>query len=307
MTALINLHRPKGFNDSSQFALNPSTGDLLQWEWESLNPEDFSLDKDGNVFHNCDDKQSWSRVVRHGQNANNFFDQGAEAAQGPPQTKVFGGRTPLKPKFNSSYKGRIQLRTEKYRKKKYKNSRWRAQNKNQQRRNKKRKREKVFKKAVFASKVSTVPEVDVCFHCLITSETDNIFNCPLERYCCDFCEKKFDGVRLTTKCCGFCLTLFYRSKFCEDCEKNLGEWSPDWRFKLKIPREHHPSRCNCEGCFQYRSHPCADCGMMSHTAQRCPWGTYSEDGDNQDDYEADYEGDEIQEAVRDDYLFGWDH
>ena len=92
MTALINLHRPKGFKDSSQFALNPSTGELLEWEWESLNPEDFSLDKDGNVFHNCGDKQSWSRVVRHGQNANNFFERGASAPQDPPDQSACGLR-----------------------------------------------------------------------------------------------------------------------------------------------------------------------------------------------------------------------
>ena len=318
MAALINLHRPKGFKDSSKFALNPSTGDLLQWEWESLDPEDFSLDKDGNVFHNCDDKQSWSRVVRHGQNANNFFERGASAPQDPPQTKVFGGRTPLKPKFNSSYKGKIQLRTKKYRKKKYKNSRWRSQNKKEQRR--KRKREKVFKKAVFASKVSAVPEVDVCYHCLVTSEEDNIFNCPMERFCCDFCEKKFDGVRLTTKCCGNCLTLFYRCRFCEDCEKNLGEWSPDWRMKLEIPRCEHPKHCRCQECYQYRARPCHSCGMTCHAAVYCPWnddisqamrfrGWEIEHANHADryyeEYYAEYYADEFEQQVRDDYLFGW--
>ena len=317
MAALINLHRPKGFKDSSKFALNPFTGDLLQWEWESLNPEDFSLDKDGNVFHNCDDKQSWSRVVRHGQNANNFFDQGAEAPQDPPpKYRVFGGGSPLKPKSTSSYKGKIQLRTKKYRKKKYKNSRWRAQNKREQRR--KRKREKVFKKAVFASKVSAVPKVDVCYHCLVTSEEDNIFNCPKERFCCDFCEKKFDGVRLTTKCCGHCLTLFYRCTFCEDCEKNLGEWSPDWRMKLEIPRCEHPKHCKCQECYQFRwLCPCHACGMACHTAEACPWraditaaGRYrawevAHDYRNDHYYYEEYYADGIQEAVRDDYLFGW--
>jgi hypothetical protein len=108
MTALINLHRPKGFKDSSQFALNPSTGELLEWEWESLNPEDFSLDKDGNVFHNCGDKQSWSRVVRHKQNANNFFEKEKKyTLSGVSHKKV---KSPRGSKFNSSYKGRIQLR-----------------------------------------------------------------------------------------------------------------------------------------------------------------------------------------------------
>ena len=328
MAALINLHRPKGFKDSSKFALNPSTGDLLQWEWESLNPEDFSMDKDGNVFHNCDDKQSWSRVVRHGQNANNFFERGASAPQDPQETfleKVFqkslGGRTPLKPKFNSSYKGKIQLRTKKYRKKKYKNSRRRAQTKKQQRR--KRKREKVFKKAVFASKVSAVPEVDVCYHCLVTSEEDNIFNCPIERFCCDFCEKKFDGVRLTTKCCENCLTLFYRCRFCEDCEKNLGEWSPDWRMKLEIPRCEHPKHCKCQECYQFHwLTPCFNCGMTCHAARACPWRADIAEAERTraweaamdrcdryyEEYYADYANhyyEEFEQQIRDDYLFGW--
>ena len=318
MAALINLHRPKGFSDSSKFALNPSTGDLLQWEWETLNPEDFSMDKDGNVFHNCDDKQSWSRVVRHGQNANNFFERGVESPQDPQETKVFGGRTPLKPKFNSSYKGKIQLRTQKYRKKKYKNSRWRAKTKKQQRR--KRKREKVFKKAVFASKVSAVPEVDVCYHCLVTSEEDNIFNCPIERFSCDFCEKKLEGLRLTTKCCENCLTLFYRCRFCEDCEKNLGEWSPDWRMKLEIPQHEHPNHCKCQECYQFRwLCPCHTCGMECHTAEACPWraditaaGRYrawevAHDYQMDHHYEEYFDAyfDRMEQEIRDDYLFGW--
>ena len=315
MTSLINLHRPKGFSDSSKFALNPSTGDLLQWEWESLNPEDFSMDKDGNVFHNCDDKQSWSRIVRHGQNANNFFKQGAEAPQDPlPKYRGVVGLRHPKPKFNSSYKGKIQLRTQKYRKKKYKNSRRRAQTKKQQRR--KRNREKVFKKAVFASKASVVPEVDVCYHCLITSEEDNIFNCPMERFCCDFCEKKFDGVRLTTKCCEVCLTHQYRKAFCKDCEKNLGEWSPDWRMKLDIPRCEHPKHCECQECYQFHwLTPCFTCGMTCHTARACPWRAdiaqavryraWEEDAGGSDRYYEDYYGDEFEQQVRDDYLFGW--
>ena len=213
---------------------------------------------------------------------------------------MFGGRSPLKPKSTSSYKGKIQLRTKKYRKKKYKNSRWRAQNKREQRR--KRKREKVFKKAVFASKVSAVPKVDVCYHCLVTSEEDNIFNCPKERFCCDFCEKKFDGVRLTTKCCGHCLTLFYRCTFCEDCEKNLGEWSPDWRMKLEIPRCEHPKHCRCQECYQFRwLRPCHACGMTCHTAQRCPWGLQMSFYEVMEDYLED----ELEQQHRDDYLFGW--
>jgi len=66
-------------------------------------------------------------------------------------------------------------------------------------------------------------------------------------------------------------------------------------MKLKIPQEHHPPHCKCEQCFQYRwSRPCLFCGMIEHTSHNCPWGIYD-----------DYEDDRIQEAVRDDYLFGW--
>jgi hypothetical protein len=281
---------------------------LLEWEWESLNPEDFSLDKDGNVFHNCGDKQSWSRVVRHKQNANNFFEKEKKyTLSGVSHKKV---KSPRGSKFNSSYKGRIQLRKKKYKNQKYKNSRVRriiVSDKKIVKRNKKRKDKKAFKQAVTSNEVSIIPTIESCEWCHKSSDRVNIFSCPREKYCCDFCEKSFDGLRLDGKMCGGCLHIVFRSNFCDDCEKNLGGWDINWRLKLEIPREHHPSRCNCEGCFQYRSHPCADCGMMSHTAQCCPWGTYSEEGDNQDDYEADYEGDEIQEAVRDDYLFGWDH
>jgi len=291
MTTFINLHRPKGFSDSSKFALNPSTGELLEWKWESLDPEDFSLNQNGDVFHNCGDKKSWSRVVRHGENANNFFEEVEEKCEiaSHRSKKVWGGDAP---KFNTSYKGKIQLRKKKYKKRKYKNSKMRKQKWPD-----KRRKEKVFKKAVATREItkSAVPVIEKCQWCRTSSENDNIFNCPQERHCCDFCKKCFEGFRLNGKVCNYCLHLVYRSNFCDDCKKNLGEWNVNWRMKLKIPQEHHPPHCKCEQCFQYRwSRPCLFCGMIEHTSHNCPWGIYD-----------DYEDDRIQEAVRDDYLFGW--
>ena len=121
MAALIKLHRPKGFSDSSKFALNPSTGELLEWEWEHLDPEDFCLDEGGDVFHNGNDKKSWSRIVRHGENANNFFEKKITLFKKVNQKK--GDVRAEHPHLNNtSYKGKIRLRKKKYKTKKYKNS-----------------------------------------------------------------------------------------------------------------------------------------------------------------------------------------
>ena len=138
----------------------------------------------------------------------------------------------------------------------------------------------------------------------MSSEVDNIFNCPLEKHSCDFCEKTFDGVRLNGKVCGFCLRLDYRNGFCDDCKENLGEWNADWRMKLNIPREFHPKSCKCEDCFQFRwLYPCFNCGMTEHAAICCPWINDSERWDNEM-YEYWDDGDRIEQAVRDDYIFG---
>ena len=70
---------------------------------------------------------------------------------------------------------------------------------------------------------------------------------------------------------------------------------------LQIPQEHHPLRCKCKYCIEFKwQRPCFDCGMMCHAAQNCPWGRYVEEANNQDD-------DRIQEAVHDDYLWGAEH
>ena len=58
--------------------------------------------------------------------------------------------------------------------------------------------------------------------------------------------------------------------------------------------------------------------MESHSYKSCPWRdqmawpppVYIEEGNSQDDDYNDYyddDEDRIQEAVRDDYIFGWDH
>ena len=290
MSILVNLYCPKGFKDSDKYALNPSTGELIKWKWKNLKPEDFSVDQDGNIFHNCNDKQNWSRVVRHGQSARNFFEKKTSLAPRTSRKKAKMAY-PSGSKFNISYKGKVQLRKKKYRNTKYKNSRRRSivQDKKQRGRNKKRKREKAFKRAVASNKVTVVPEVDVCFHCLVTSESDNIFNCPLERHCCDFCDKKFDGARQTCKVCDYCLHRAYRTKFCEDCIQNLGEWHVNWRMQFNIPQQSHPQRCNCQECFEHRwVHPCADCGNENHTAQYCPWGSMADTNLLAENYEWEY-------------------
>ena len=322
MATLINLYRPKGFSDSSKFALNSSTGELLEWEWESLNPEDFSLDKNGNVFHNCNDKKSWSRIVRHGENANNFFEEEINLF-GKGFTKSFSCKEVVSQRRrkhakgqppNTSYKGRIQLRKKKFKKKKYKNSKMRKQKWPD-----KRRKEKVFKKAVATREItrSGIPAIERCQYCLVSNEVDNIFNSPQERHRCDFCKKSFDGIRLKGHVCEYCLRVVFRTNFCDDCKQNLGEWTPDWRIKLNIP--HHPMRCNCKNCIKI---PCFNCEMNCHSYKVCPWrdqwsclsqhhgrrfamtvgpGGYPAEYWTDDDYEAD----RIQEAVRDDYLFGW--
>ena len=314
MATLINLHRPKGFRDSSKFALNSDTGELIDWEWESLNPDDFSLDKEGNVFHNCNDKKSWSRLVRHGENANNFFEKSIKTHTpvSRQEKKNEGGKS-----FHgvhTSHRGKIRLRKKKYKNKKYKNSRWRCiivQDKKRKRENRKRKRKKERKKAVIFNEKTLGDgacgaSIERCKLCLTSSEIDNIFNRPQESRCCDFCDKIFDGIRVDCKVCSYCLHLVYRKIFCEDCKINLGEWNVDWRMKLNIPREHHPERCRCQECFQIRwLRPCFDCGMTCHTAMNCPWGTKIAADDEMWEYWA-MEDDEREAIIRDDYLFGWD-
>ena len=111
MTALIKLHRPEGFRDSDKWALK-STGELLRWPRKDLNPNDFNMDQYGNMFHNCPEGKSWSRVVRHGENANNFFRKTLEIRPSPPKpekkTKCISHLSIV------SYKGTARLRNKKY-------------------------------------------------------------------------------------------------------------------------------------------------------------------------------------------------
>ena len=76
----------------------------------------------GNIFHNCNDKKNWSRVVRHGQSAHNFFEKKTYLAPRTGHQKATLAY-PSGSKFNTSYKGKIQLRKKKYRNTKYNGAR----------------------------------------------------------------------------------------------------------------------------------------------------------------------------------------
>jgi len=281
MAALIKLHRPEGFRDSDKWALK-STGELLRWPRKDLNPKDFNMDQYGNMFHNCPEGKSWSRVVRHGENANNFFKAGryiasvketAEIRPPPPKPEK-------KTKYIShssivSYKGTARLRNKKYKNKKYKNSRRRLQKKKdkQHRQKMKKKRKKIFKKECASVKKSQKSiSLTICKYCEHGSNFCNMFLDPQTKHSCDFCGKYFNGLQLKGDICENCLYINYNNIFCNECEKNLGKWEIDWRMKLYIPRYQHPNHCYCQECYQFRwAKPCFECGMTCHTAQYCPW------------------------------------
>jgi len=311
MAFLTKLHKPEGFSDSNKFALNPMTGDLLPWKWASLNPEDFCIDENNDLWHDCDDKSTFSRVVRNGLVANNFFLENTPPPSPPSSHQTINVGERKNNKHSVSTKGEWYSRKKKFKKKKYKNSKMRKR-KYQDKRHKGR----TFKKELASVKDPVVVQ-DTCKYCSSNSNFDNMFSDPQERHSCDFCEKCFDGAHLHGKVCEYCLNFVYRTNFCNDCKKNLGEWDIDWRMKLNIPRELHPSRCKCKECFEYRwSYPCFECGMLSHTAQHCPWMTTDAVEEafraDQEEYEDHYRriedeyDDEREAQIRDDYLFGWD-
>jgi len=303
MAYLAKLYRPERFVDSDRFALNPISGDLLPWKWSSLNPTDFCIDHNNNLWHDCDDKKTYSRVVRNGLLANNFFQ---EDPPSPPIIKYsehhmvkVGKRKKHKPSVSTS--GNWHSRKKKYKKQKYKNSKKRSRKYPD-----KRHRGKMVKsgRVAAAKDRAIVPVKDVCQYCLIGENMSNIFYNPKEKYSCDFCAKCYDGIQLSGPVCEGCLYLCYRSNFCTECKNNLGEWKADWRMKLNIPQVSHPHRCGCQECFQWRSlRPCWHCGMLDHAASCCPWGVHN-DRYNDVDY-LDFDYDDFEQQVRDDYLFGW--
>ena len=275
MSVRIPLYRPEGFKDSDKWALDPN-GELIAWRWNSL-PGDFSVDEKGNIFHHCPGKESWSRVVRNGEEASNFFEDDkplfskAKKEKKREQVKSSGG---VGSRYTSLYKGKFSLRKRKFKKIKYKNSRRRRNNVSGKKKwfttNKKA---KVFKRKRVSSEKRQMPiSRAACQYCLTEGDCDNIYLDPQERHSCDFCEKCFNGLQLKGHVCGYCLYRCYRRNFCEECTENLGQWECDWRMKLDIQYELHPERCGCKECFKFRwRRPCADCGMSSHTAQYCPW------------------------------------
>ena len=113
MDTRITLYRPEGFKDSDKWALGPN-GELIEWKWETLHPRNFTVDEKGIRYHHCPDEQSWSGVVRHGEEATNFFEED-ETPLPPPKAEQVessagannnnnGGR------YASSYKGKFQVR-----------------------------------------------------------------------------------------------------------------------------------------------------------------------------------------------------
>ena len=85
-------------------------------------PGDFCVDERGTVFHNCPDRKTWSRIVRHGEEASNFFQEDIN----PPSKKVecVKDTTPIGKEgkqYSLSYKGTRRLRKKKFKKIKYKN------------------------------------------------------------------------------------------------------------------------------------------------------------------------------------------
>ena len=249
------------------------------------------------------------------------------------KSKIVIGERKKSSKETSCQRWYPRLRKKKFKKKKYKNSKTR-----QRKHIDKRHKKKAFKKEIesIEKNRTVIHDKDVCQFCLTESSSDNIFCDPLDKHCCDFCDKHFNGYRLQGKVCGDCLFRVYRKNFCEDCKKNLGEWDADWRMNLKIPMDNHPERCFCQKCIEF---PCLNCEMNDHPYQACPWRgpvwpppVYIEEAEAQNwewrwghspfdpnggwtyvsegvrarpCYEYDY--DPIEEACRDDYIFGWDH
>ena len=239
MVARTPLYRPEGFLDSSKVALNPRTGYLVEWQWSNLNPEDFSVDGGGAIYHHCPQGKTWSEVVRHGEEAGVYFEEGEKVVAskaGRTRVRSDGGR-----RYTSSYTGRQKLRKGKYRNKKYRNSKRRRSNALTKR---PARQQKAFQRKRRSVEKGHVDRF-VCDWC-DEPHVAKIYRDPQRRYSCDACGKCFRGRRLTGCVCETCAHQGNRCAFCEKCEEQLGPWSPDWR--LTLSHESHPERCRCKKC-----------------------------------------------------------
>ena len=221
------FHPHSNFKDAKKWVIIAETGDIRPWPWH-YDAAHFKLLPDGNVIHNHPEPKSYAEIVRQGEDANNFFEE--EEKMGIENKKwreirigerKNHGRIGVDPTYFS-------LRKRKYRRKKYKNSRNRK--KDTDRLKKKHREQKIFKK----THGSLIRErnhfkIEKCSCCWATSEERNLFRDPFYYRHCDFCsvmyEKNCDkGMVLCERCAhNICFG------FCQDCEKNLGKWSPYWR------------------------------------------------------------------------------
>ena len=268
MITLTRLRRPEGFADSIKWAMNSSTGELLHWTSSTLNPKDFSMDQDGNVWHSCDDEPTFSRVLRNGLPANNFFEETPKVAVLKKKCQPPAASTLPPPPFSASHHGPPRRRKKKHKKQKYKNSNRRRLRTGKPRRKKKLNKKTRKKERVLLEKFSLPTPPIYCQYCSCSSIRDNIFLNPHAHHCCDFCDSCFSGEVVQGHICGYCLYRRYRRAFCDSCKENLGEWSPEWRGDIGLHDHLHPPRCFCKNCT---SLPCNNCGMDDHTRHRCPW------------------------------------
>lgn len=153
---------------------------------------------------------------------------------------------------------------------------------------------------------------DVCQLCLTSSESDNIFLDPQDKYSCDCCGKCFNGLQWEGHVCGSCLDRTYRMKFCDECKNNLGDWHSDWRMKFDIPQRQHPRHCECQECLRCWLHPVAPirgcaCGMTCRAPEDCLWAADIAHATRAWRWEVEHgnHADRYYEEIYDDYLFGW--
>ena len=162
------LYRPEGFKDSDKWALGPN-GELIEWKWNSL-PGDFCVDERGVVFHNCPDRKTWSRIVRHGEEASNFFQEDINPL--PKNVECVQDTMPINKEgkqYSLSHKGKHSIRKKKFKKKKYKNSRLRQRRRSNRSGHKltksKKKNIQKSKKSMRSANTCVANSRDVCQLC----------------------------------------------------------------------------------------------------------------------------------------------
>jgi len=306
-------------NIKDRVAINRNTGELIEWPWKH-DPANFLWTYNLTPYYNDPNPQTYLEKTRKGLNASELFEDDPVLPKKQKTTIItIGGK-------NKRFKGistssMVRLRKKKYKNKKYKNTgglkrdKWRKKKKQRQ---KILKRERYFKENEIEKNVT--PPWARCIYCLKTNDEANIFGDTIEKKCCDLCDKIYDGDKLGLSC-ERCLTCTRRHGFCDDCRSNLGKWHYNWRKDLEIPIEEHPLRCGCDMCKQT---PCCSCTMNCHSYMNCPWRTqapwppYDEADMLYNEWEAQQEEeaaelqyfhdlyhDEIEDGIRDDYLFGW--